>query len=290
MLYSMTGFGKAVVELSDKKVIIEIKSLNSKNIDTNIKVPQLYREKEMFIRKWVQEHLKRGKIDFSLYYELNEGLSSARINPDVFKAYFSQISVIEEELKLESTDKLATILRLPDVINNEKPEINEEEWLVVSSGIQSALADIQKFRLQEGEFMAKDLRLHVENIIHHLNSIEPYENERITRIRERITKSLEELKLSESADQNRFEQELIYYLEKLDISEEKTRLRNHCTYFLDTLDAGEEAGKKLSFISQEMGREINTLGSKASESKIQHIVVKMKDELEKIKEQCLNIL
>lgn len=289
MLYSMTGFGKAELILPDKKVTIEIKSLNGKNIDSNVKIPVFYREKEIVIRKILQDYLKRGKIDFNIYYELNEGISGNSINKKIFRAYFKQINELKDELNLTSKEILSSILRLPDTIKTDKIELDEKEWAQVENGIYKALDDLNQFRKQEGMAMMKDLQERVKSIIKLLNSIEPFEKERIIRLRERISKNLQELKLSE-ADNNRYEQEMIYYLEKLDISEEKIRLANHCEYFLETLKNGEESGKKLAFISQEIGREINTLGSKASESNIQHVVVKMKDELEKIKEQILNVL
>jgi len=285
----MTGFGKAELNLPDKKVTIEIKSLNSKNIDTNVKIPVFYREKEIVIRKILHNRLKRGKIDFNIFYELNEGVTSSSINKEVFSEYFNQITELKDELNLSSEEILSSILRLPDTVKTDKIELDEEEWAQVEKGIYKALDDLNLFRKPEGMAMLKDLQERLKNITKLLNSIEPFEKERIIRLRERISKNLEEMKLSE-ADNNRFEQEMIYYLEKLDISEEKIRLANHCEYFLETLNNGDEAGKKLAFISQEMGREINTLGSKASESHIQHIVVKMKDELEKIKEQMLNVL
>lgn len=289
MLYSMTGFGKSELTLPDKKVTIEIKSLNSKNIDSSVKIPVFYREKEIFIRKILQDKLKRGKIDFNIFYELNEGITVSSINKGIFREYLKQINELKDELNLSSEEILSSILRLPDTIKTDKMELDEEEWARVEQGICRAVDELNKFRQQEGMAMKKDLQQRVSNITDLLNSIEPFEEERITRLRERISKNLEELKISET-DNNRFEQEMIYYLEKLDISEEKIRLANHCEYFLETLENGEEAGKKLAFIGQEMGREINTLGSKASESHIQHIVVKMKDELEKIKEQILNVL
>lgn len=285
----MTGFGKAELILPDKKVTIEIKSLNGKNIDSNVKIPVFYREKEIVIRKILQDYLKRGKIDFNIYYELNEGISGNSINKKIFRAYFKQINELKDELNLTSKEILSSILRLPDTIKTDKIELDEKEWAQVENGIYKALDDLNQFRKQEGMAMMKDLQERVKSIIKLLNSIEPFEKERIIRLRERISKNLQELKLSE-ADNNRYEQEMIYYLEKLDISEEKIRLANHCEYFLETLKNGEESGKKLAFISQEIGREINTLGSKASESNIQHVVVKMKDELEKIKEQILNVL
>jgi len=286
----MTGYGKAEVNLPDKQVTIEIKALNSKNMDSNVKLPVFYREKEMLIRKILQEELVRGKIDFNIFYELNEGITPSSVNLPVFRTYFSQIQELKKELSLDNEDIISTILRLPDAIKTDRPELNESEWGIVEKGIHNAIHDLQKFRIQEGMAMKEDLEKRVNNILLHLKSIAPFENERMQKMRERISKGLEELNLSDKTDTNRFEQEMIYYLEKLDISEEKTRLENHCRYFSEILTSKITSGKKLAFISQEMGREINTLGSKASESNIQHIVVQMKDELEKIKEQILNVL
>ena len=290
MLQSMTGFGKAEVLLPDKKVIIEIKSLNGKNSDTNVKSPLIYREKEIVIRKILQDTLKRGKIDCFISYEMNEESTSSSINPRVFKAYFHQIEALKKELKLLDEDIISAILRLPDTVKTEKNDVDEEEWQKVQDGIFRALNELQQFRKQEGEALAEEMKTRVQNILDLLVSVDKFEKGRIEKLKERITKSLEELKLSETLDSNRLEQEMIYYLEKLDVSEEKSRLENHCSYFLESMEENEEAGKKLSFISQEMGREINTLGSKANDSDIQRIVVQMKDELEKIKEQVLNIL
>jgi uncharacterized protein (TIGR00255 family) len=286
----MTGYGKAELNLPDKKITVEIKSLNSKNIDTNVKIPAFYREKEMQIRKMIQEELKRGKVDFTIFYELNEGVTVSSINEGVVKAYFKQLTTLKKELGLDSSDLLSAILRLPDSIKTDRLEADENEWKEIEKTISKAISELKKFRIQEGESMKMDLAERSTNILKYLKTIDPLENDRIQKLREKILRSLDELNLSETADSNRFEQEMIYYMEKLDISEEKTRLENHCKYFMETLNDGDDTGKKLSFISQEMGREINTLGSKASDTSIQHIVVKMKDELEKIKEQVLNIL
>jgi uncharacterized protein (TIGR00255 family) len=286
----MTGYGKAEVLLPDKKVTIEIKSLNGKNSDTNVKSPMIYREKEIWIRKILQDTLKRGKIDCFISYEMNEGSTSSSINPIVFKAYFHQIEALKKELKLSDENIISTILRLPDTVKAEKIDLDEKEWQKVEEGIFRALNELQQFRKQEGEVLAEEMKTRVQNILDLLASVDKFEKDRIEKLKYRIIKSLEELKLSETLDSNRLEQEMIYYLEKLDVSEEKSRLENHCRYFLESMEEDEEAGKKLSFISQEMGREINTLGSKANDSDIQRIVVQMKDELEKIKEQSLNIL
>lgn len=287
----MTGYGKAECLLADKKLTIEIKSLNSKQLDTNTRLPSLYKEREIDIRQIIASRLERGKVDCSFYYELSGDASPGIINEPVVKSYYEQLYKISGELGLEtSLELLSTVMRMPDTIRMEKPEIDEEEWLTVQSSLNEALDQLNNFRMQEGKSLDGDLRQRVEAIQRKLKDVEPYEKERIEQIRDRIVKNLEELGVKDNVDENRFEQELIYYIEKLDISEEKVRLSNHCTYFLESMEDPGPAGKKLGFISQEMGREINTLGSKASHKEIQKLVVEMKDELERIKEQILNIL
>lgn len=290
MLHSMTGYGKTQISLADKKITIEIKSLNSKNIDINLKIPSIYREKELIIRNLIHNSLKRGKIECSIFYELNEGLNTTNINPQVFKNYYKQLQLLQEELKIENSDLISSILRLPDTLKSQKTELDEGEWVVIEHGIIDALAQLTEFREQEGAAMQEDLLLRSNNILKLMESLLPFEGNRIEKLKTRINKSMEEFFQSEKTDKNRFEQEMIFYIEKLDISEEKVRLLNHCNYFNETLTNEAEPGKKLAFISQEMGREINTIGSKANDSDMQHIVVNMKDELEKIKEQTLNIL
>jgi uncharacterized protein (TIGR00255 family) len=291
MIRSMTGYGKAECLLADKKLTIEVKSLNSKQLDTNTRLPSLYKEKEIDIRQLIASELERGKVDCSFYYELSGDASPGSINEPVVKAYYEQLYRISGELGLEtSLELLSTVMRMPDTIRTEKTEIDEEEWTQVKASLKKALDQVNEFRIQEGQSMDSDLRLRVEAIRQKLEQVEPFEKERIDLIRERIDKSLEELGMKDSVDENRFEQELIYYMEKLDISEEKVRLANHCQYFLETMEDKVPAGKKLGFISQEMGREINTLGSKANHKEIQKLVVEMKDELERIKEQVLNVL
>ena len=290
MLHSMTGYGKTEISLPDKKIIIEIKSLNSKTIDTYLRIPSVYREKELVIRKLIQDSLKRGKIECSIHYELIEGSTTTTINSAVFRNYYKQLNELQEELNIQNSDFTSAILKLPDTIKTNKMELNNKEWSELEKGIKKALAHLNQFRAQEGKAMEKDLLSHVDNILELKNSVTPFENNRIAKLKERIKKSLDEFLQNEQADKNRFEQEMIFYIEKLDVSEEKIRLLNHCNYFKETLEHENETGKKLSFIAQEMGREINTLGSKANDSDIQHIVVKMKDELEKIKEQVLNTL
>ena len=291
MIRSMTGFGKAECLLPDKKLTIEVRSLNSKQLDTTTRLPSLYREKELEIRQIIAGVLERGKIECSFYYELTEDAVAGIINEPVVKNYYEQLYRISGELGLEtSLELLSTVMRLPDTIRSEKTELADEEWQVVREGLQQALRQVNGFRHQEGEALDKDLRKRVGSIMEKLARVEQYESDRIERIRERIGNNLADFLTNAEPDENRFEQELIYYLEKIDISEEKVRLSNHCDYFLKNMDSDEKVGRKLGFISQEMGREINTLGSKANHAEIQRLVVEMKDELERIKEQILNVL
>ena len=287
----MTGYGKAECLLADKKLTIEIKSLNSKQLDVNTRLPSLYKAKEINIRQLIASELERGKVECSFYYELSGEAVSGTINEPVVKDYYQQLYRISGELGLEaSLELLSTVMRMPDTIRTEKPELQETEWTMVEAALRKALEQVNIFRKQEGESLDDDLRQRVDAIIRKLEEVELYEKERIDQVRERIGKHLEEFSLKESIDENRFEQELIYYIEKLDVSEEKVRLANHCKYFMETLEDQGPAGKKLGFISQEMGREINTLGSKANHKELQKLVVEMKDELERIKEQILNVL
>jgi len=287
----MTGYGKADCLLADKKLTIEIKSLNSKQLDANTRLPSLYKEKELEIRQLIGSELERGKVECSFYYDLTGEATPALINEPVVKAYYEQLYKISGELGLQaSLELLSTVMRMPDTIRTEKPELEEPEWNQVEASLRKALDQVNIFRLQEGKSLDSDLRQRVEAISTKLKVVEKYEGERIDQVRERIGKHLVELGQKEAVDENRFEQELIYYIEKLDISEEKVRLANHCSYFLETLEDQGPAGKKLGFISQEMGREINTLGSKANHKELQKLVVEMKDELERIKEQILNVL
>jgi len=292
MIRSMTGFGKAECHLPDKKLTIEIKSLNGKQLDTGMRLPPLYREKELEIRQMIASSLERGKVDCIFYYELNGDACSGAINEQVVRNYYETLRRISEELGLEtSLELLTTVMRLPDTVRTERNGLEEEEWKVIADGLNRALGQVDDFRIREGEALATDLREHVIAIREKLGQVGQCEEERILRIRERVGNNLSAfLRNREEVDENRLEQELIFYLEKLDISEEKVRLASHCDYFLDTMEEGRTPGKKLGFISQEMGREINTLGSKANHAEIQRIVVEMKDELEKIKEQILNVL
>ncbi len=287
----MTGYGKAQCILPDKKLTIEIKSLNSKQMDTNTRLPSLYKEKELEIRQLISSELERGKVECSFHYELSEDAASGTINVPVVKSYYEQLYKISGELGLKtSLELLSTVMRMPDTIRTEKPELEETEWGGVKDALKQALGHVNEFRNQEGKSLDTDLRQRVEAISEKLIHIEKYEEVRIGQIRERIGNNLAAYLKKEDLDENRFEQELIFYIEKLDISEEKVRLSNHCKYFLETMEDQKPSGKKLGFISQEMGREINTLGSKANHAEIQKLVVEMKDELERIKEQILNVL
>ncbi|MFP4557396.1 MAG: YicC/YloC family endoribonuclease [Bacteroidales bacterium] len=293
MIKSMTGFGKAEVLVNGKKIIVEIKSLNSKQFDiSSFKIPLPYREKELELRNVIAQSIQRGKVDLYITTETEEAVSAPKINQEVFKSYLNQIKDIASDLDMpmQSEPLVQTILRLPEIFNSTPQEISDEEWSYLFKALNLALDNLNAFRDQEGKITEVDLSQNVKNIQTLLNSIEPFEEERIETLKGRITENLEKLKNDSSIDQNRFEQELIYYMEKLDINEEKVRLKNHCSYFLDTMKEDEPVGRKLGFISQEMGREINTLGSKANHADIQKIVVKMKDSLEKIKEQLLNAL
>ena len=287
----MTGYGKAECLLPDKKLTIEIRSLNSKQLDTNARLPVLYKEKELEIRQIIAGALQRGKVECTFYYDLTDATPVGTINETLVREYYSQLHRIAADLGLKSSMELFTsVLRLPDTIRTDRVQLEEEEWVVVKEGLQSALHQVNGFRHQEGDALTRDLKDRVKAITEKLGKVETLEGERINRIRERIGNNLSEFLTNGETDENRFEQEMIYYLEKLDISEEKVRLANHCRYFLETMDNSDPVGKKLGFISQEMGREINTLGSKANHAEIQRLVVEMKDELERIKEQVLNVL
>ena len=291
MIKSMTGFGKAEFEKNNKKFTIEIKSLNSKQIDLNTRIPALYREKDIEIRKELSDKLERGKIDFNIYVESLGDESNSKINEPILRNYFFHLSKISADLNLPVDNTLfEAVLRLPDVVKTEYQTIDEEEWEVILKNIKNAIADIDKFRIQEGEALKTDIVQNIQNIQALLSQITAFEENRIESIRTRLKESLDKLALNGSVDKNRFEQELIFYLEKLDFNEEKVRLANHCEYFLDTIAEAVPTGKKLTFISQEIGREINTIGSKANHTEIQRIVVQMKDYLERIKEQLLNVL
>jgi len=288
MIQSMTGFGKTILEIKNKTITVEIRSLNSKQLDVSARLPVLYKEKELELRNIIRQSLERGKIDVSISIDTIEKEKIPSINQAVVKNYYEQLKQISGELAIDQI--LPVIMRLPDTLKIEKQELDEKEWEQVKTGVKEAIHELISFRKQEGKALQKDIHHRVTQISKLLDNIEPYEKERIGKIKTRINHNLSEFLATESIDQNRFEQEMIYYLEKFDITEEKVRLLNHCDYFLQTLKLKLPAGKKLGFIAQEMGREINTLGSKANDSDIQKLVVQMKDELEKIKEQLLNVL
>ena len=280
MIQSMTGYGKAVVAYKEKKISVEVKSLNSKSLDLSVRLAPLYREKEMELRQCIAKALERGKVDFALWIEKDAGTDATPINGALVENYYRQIKDIAARTGIaEPTDWFQTLLRLPDVTTRtEVEQLSDEEWQVAMQAVYQALAQLQDFRLQEGKALMKKFTEKVDNIEKLLHSLEPYEKSRVEKIPEA------------DYDKNRLEQELIYYIEKLDISEEKQRLANHLSYFRQTMDSGHAQGKKLGFIAQEMGREINTTGSKSNHAEMQNIVVKMKDELEQIKEQVLNVL
>jgi uncharacterized protein (TIGR00255 family) len=287
----MTGYGKAVVTFKEKKINVEIKSLNSKQLDLNTRIAPLYREKEMEMRQMVAAALLRGKVDFSIWIEKDTVVDATPINAALVENYYQQIKKISSVTGIpEPTDWYGMILRLPDVMTKTDVEVlDEEEWKAARQGIEEALTRLVEFRKQEGAALQKKFEEKVDNIAHLLSSIEPYEKSRVEKIRAKIIEGLKNIPEVEY-DKNRLEQELIYYIEKLDISEEKQRLTNHLKYFRDTMNEQEGQGKKLGFIAQEMGREINTTGSKSNQAEMQNIVVMMKDELEQIKEQVLNVL
>ncbi|MCZ2564789.1 YicC/YloC family endoribonuclease [Bacteroides fragilis] len=292
MIQSMTGYGKATAELPDKKINVEIKSLNSKAMDLSARIAPAYREKEMEIRNEIARVLERGKVDFSLWVEKKECADAATpINQVLIEGYYNQIKAISENLHIAvPTDWFQTLLRMPDVMTRtETQELSEEEWGIVYAAVKEAVSHLVDFRKQEGAALEKKFREKIANIHRLLESVTPYEKERVDKVKERITDALEKT-LNVDYDKNRLEQELIYYIEKLDINEEKQRLGNHLKYFISTLESGSGQGKKLGFIAQEMGREINTLGSKSNHAEMQKIVVQMKDELEQIKEQVLNVM
>lgn len=284
MIQSMTGFGKSVLSLADKHISIEIKSLNSKSIDINTRIPQVYREKELDFRKLIAEQLVRGKVDFSIFVENTGTQTPSKINPNIVKSYIEQMRAIVDG---DLTELLKMAVRMPDALQTTSESISEEELSVIFQHINLAITDLQNFRTQEGKVLEKDFVLRINNINRLLQEVQGLDEERLALIRERLEKAVADI---QNVDANRFEQELIFYLEKLDITEEKIRLKKHLDYFLETLYSEDSNGRKLSFIAQEIGREVNTLGSKANFAPMQQLVVQMKDELEKIKEQVLNVL
>lgn len=291
MIQSMTGYGRAVAELSDKNVVVEIKSLNSKQLDLNSRVNSAYRDKDLEIRNYVSSQLVRGKVDVIVYTEAKDGVGERTLQESLVKSYYAKINKIAKDLNAENFSPMDAVLKLPDVWTVDNQSLaNEDEWETVDAALKTAVEKIVKYRKQEGEALDKDLRANIKTITDLLASIVRYEQARVPKIREKIESSLREFIESDKIDKNRLEQEMIFYLEKLDINEEKVRLSQHCKYFIDTMDSEEFAGKKLNFIAQEMGREINTMGSKSNDADMQRIVVQMKDNLEKIKEQVLNVL
>jgi uncharacterized protein (TIGR00255 family) len=285
MIKSMTGYGKSVIQLPTKKITVEIKSLNSKNLDLNTRVPSSYREKELEIRKLISKSLVRGKVDFNLYIEITGEKTNAKVNEGVVKQYMNQLKNISSVAELEL---LKMAVRMPDSMKIEREEIDTDEFKSILEGVNEALTAINLYRSDEGEVLENDFNIRIKNISKLLIKVIAVDSDRMTIVKDRLRKTVEDLK--EAIDENRFEQELIYYLEKYDITEEKVRLENHLNYFNEALNSSDSNGKKIGFICQEIGREINTIGSKSNHAPMQQLVVQMKDELEKIKEQSLNVL
>lgn len=292
MVKSMTGFGSASNDISGTAVTVEIKSLNSKFLEMALRLPSMYRDKELELRAELSKLIERGKVDVSINIgNGNNDLSKkSNINKEIFKAYYEELKQLRDELKISDRLILETVIKLPQVLGNDKTEGDEEQWKAINILLKEAVEKFNSFREQEGKVIEDELVLRIKNILKLLIEAEKFEKGRIENIRERLHKNLAEIKEATSIDENRFEQELIFYVEKLDITEEKLRLRSHCDYFLESLKSKEANGKKLGFITQELGREINTLGSKANDANMQRAVVEMKDELEKLKEQLANVL
>ena len=286
MIHSMTGFGKACLQLPTKKITIEVKSLNSKNLDLNVRLPLSYREKELTLRNQIAQELERGKVDFSLFCEITAEETSSKINAPIVLAYIEQMKAIIPNA--DETELMKMAVRMPDALKVERNDFDEEEWKDIEVVINEAIQSMKAFRLSEGKSLEDDFRARIASIFSYMEQVSLLDKDRIVSVKERLRNNLMELQLT--IDENRYEQEVIYYLEKLDITEEKVRLAKHLDYFLETLNGKEANGRKLGFIAQEMGREINTMGSKSNHAEMQQIVVRMKDELEKIKEQVLNVL
>ena len=286
MIHSMTGFGKASLQLPTKKITVEIKSLNSKGLDLNTRMPSVFREMELGLRNQISQRLERGKVDFSLYVEVTGEETTSKINVPIVKGYINQMKAVIPNA--DETELMKMAVRMPDALKTERDEIDENEWKQIQTVIDEALENIANFRKDEGASLEKEFQLRIANIEKLMNEAVSYDAERIETVKTRLRTALDELKVN--VDENRFEQELVFYLEKYDITEEKVRLGNHLNYFLETLNGTEANGRKLGFITQEMGREINTMGSKSNHTEMQKLVVMMKDELEKIKEQVLNVL
>jgi len=292
MIKSMTGFGKATVESGDRKIIVEVKSLNSKQVDISLRMPNLYKEKEMEIRNIIKNFLERGKIDMTIYLDNADTDKDVSVNQSVVEQYFKQMLDVASSLGVETNNNeiLQTVMRFPETLKQKTEELDEGEWERLKTGIEKALEKIDQFRIQEGRVLIKDILHRIDLIQEFASEVPQYEGRRIEGVRQRLLEKMKEWNEIQNIDQNRLEQEIIYYLEKLDITEEKVRLTNHCKYFIETAEKEEAPGRKLGFIAQEIGREINTMGSKANDHDIQKLVVRMKDELEKIKEQSFNIL
>ena len=286
MIQSMTGFGKATLQLPTKKITVEIKSLNSKGLDLNTRMPSVFREMELGLRNQLSQRLERGKIDFSLYVEVTGEETSSKINVPIIQAYIAQMKAVIPNA--DETELMKMAVRMPDALKTERDEIDENEWKKIQTVIDDALENIAQFRKDEGISLEKEFLHRIANIMTLMNNAVAYDAERVETVKTRLRTALDELK--ENVDESRFEQELIFYLEKYDITEEKVRLENHLNYFIETIAGTEANGRKLGFITQEMGREINTMGSKSNHTEMQKLVVMMKDELEKIKEQVLNVL
>lgn len=288
MIQSMTGFGKSLVSLSDKKITVEIKSLNSKNLDLNVRIPSKFREKELMLRNLIASSLVRGKVDFSIFIESTAGETSAKVNVPVVQKYMNELQKIPLVGEKNEMELLKIAMNLPDTLQAEREEIDTDEFRAVQKGVEEALTAINEFRSDEGKALEREFELRIANLHNLLSQVMEMDSERILGVRDRLRKGIETLR--ENIDENRFEQELVYYIEKYDITEEKTRLENHLIYFSENLGSEDSNGKKLGFIAQEIGREINTIGSKSNFAPMQQLVVQMKDELEKIKEQLLNVL
>lgn len=286
MIQSMTGFGKATLQLPSKKITVEIKSLNSKGLDLNTRMPSVFREMELGLRNQLSQRLERGKIDFSLYVEITGEETSSKINVPIVRGYINQMKAVIPNA--DETELMKMAVRMPDALKTERDEIDEDDWKKIQTVIDDAMENIAQFRKDEGVSLEREFLHRIANIMTLMNSAVSYDAERVETVKNRLRTALDDLK--ENVDENRFEQELIFYLEKYDITEEKVRLENHLNYFIETLAGTEANGRKLGFITQEMGREINTMGSKSNHTEMQKLVVMMKDELEKIKEQVLNVL
>lgn len=285
MIQSMTGYGKAIVQLPSKKITVEIKSLNSKNLDLNVRVPSSYREKELVMRDRLAKALERGKVDFNLYLEITGEITTTHLNEPIVKAYMNQLKKV---VNADEIELLKMAVRMPDTLKTEREEVDEAEFKVILDAIDEALVNINRYRSDEGKVLEDDFLMRSKTIASLLEDVVSIDPQRMENVKERLRKAVSELK--ETVDENRFEQELMYYLEKYDITEEKVRLKNHLNYFNENIQSKDSNGKKLGFITQEIGREINTIGSKANFAPMQQLVVQMKDELEKIKEQSLNVL